>query len=363
MPGKARSERPRQRLRLARSRRTPVAGGPPRRAKGNPWPAPAIGAQGSRAPCTGSWKTGHHRAVTPALAPTLSLGPVDVYVGAQGGKYPDGNQVIVRGRDARMAFDTPPISNHIGPALDTVDLVVLGHVHEDHMSGLHRLPHAPVHVHHADLAAAQSWAGLCRHYGYPAPVLEHQRAKLVERFHYQPRPDAVGYDDGAVWDLGGVRVRALHAPGHTSGHCVLRVEPMGIAFIGDIDLSGFGPYYGDATGSLAQFRRTLDDIQRMEATAWITSHHKGVITDRGTFIGLVQAYARRIDERQLRLLQMLSPGPRTLEDLVRQRLLYQPDQHDWWFDCAERHSIAQHLQQGLQDGTVRQLDDGRWAKV
>jgi cytochrome c553 len=35
-----------------------------------------------------------------------------------------------------------------------VDLVILGHVHEDHMAGLHRLPHAPVQVHEAYLAAA-----------------------------------------------------------------------------------------------------------------------------------------------------------------------------------------------------------------
>jgi glyoxylase-like metal-dependent hydrolase (beta-lactamase superfamily II) len=295
--------------------------------------------------------------------PTLNFGPVTVYVGQQAGKYPDGNQVIVQGSHTRVAFDTPPISNHIGPALDGVDLVILGHVHEDHMAGLHRLPDTPVHVHHADLAAAHSWPGLCRHYGYPAPLLEAQHAKLVEAFNYHPRPDATGYGDGAVWDLGGVRVRALHMPGHTAGHCVLLVEPQGIAFIGDIDLSGFGPYYGDATSSLAQFRQTLQRVQDLPASTWITSHHKGVITERSTFIGLVQAFARRIDERQQRLLQLLAPGPCTLADLVRQRLLYQSDQDGWWFDCAEQHSIAQHLQEGLLDGTVRQLDDGRWERA
>ena len=30
-----------------------------------------------------------------------------------------------------------------------------------------------------------------------------------------------------------MRVRAVHLPGHTAGHCVLLVEPQGIAFIGD----------------------------------------------------------------------------------------------------------------------------------
>jgi glyoxylase-like metal-dependent hydrolase (beta-lactamase superfamily II) len=59
------------------------------------------------------------------------------------GKYPDGNQVIVQGaHDQRVAFDTPLVANRIGPDFDDVDLVILGHVHEDHMAGLHRVPHA-----------------------------------------------------------------------------------------------------------------------------------------------------------------------------------------------------------------------------
>ena len=101
----------------------------------------------------------------------LRFGPVAVHLGEKSGKYPDGNQVIVQGADQRVAFDTPLVANRIGPDFDDVDLVILGHVHEDHMTGLHRVPHAAVQVHHADLAAAQSWDGLSRHFGYPPAVL------------------------------------------------------------------------------------------------------------------------------------------------------------------------------------------------
>ncbi|NIP74260.1 MAG: MBL fold metallo-hydrolase, partial [Gammaproteobacteria bacterium] len=72
-------------------------------------------------------------------------------------------------------------------------------------------------------------------------------------------------------------VRAVHMPGHTRGHSVLLVEPGAIAFIGDIDLSGFGPYYADACSNLAEFRSTLERIEHLEARAWITFHHKGVV--------------------------------------------------------------------------------------
>ena len=81
-----------------------------------------------------------------AAIPRADFGRVTVFFGEKNGKYPDANQVIVRGTDTQAAFDTPIVANRIGPEFDTSDIVILGHVHEDHMAGLHRLPRAPVHV-------------------------------------------------------------------------------------------------------------------------------------------------------------------------------------------------------------------------
>ena len=292
----------------------------------------------------------------------LRFGPVAVHLGDKSGKYPDGNQVLVHGADLQVAFDTPQVANRIGPDFDHVDLVILGHVHEDHMAGLHRVPKAGVQVHQADLAAAQSWAGLSAHYGYPAAVLADLKTQIERDFHYQARPDAVAYADGATWDLGGgVRVRAHHLPGHTAGHCALVVDSEGLAFIGDIDLSGFGPYYGDATSSLAQFRQSLQAVAALDARVWVTSHHRAVITDRAEFLAQLAAFAHKIDERSQRLLALLQPGPQSLASLVRQRLLYPPDHTALWVDCAERRSIGLHLDELLADGRVRQVDEGLFA--
>ena len=50
-----------------------------------------------------------------------------------------------------------------------------------------------------------------------------------------------------------------------------------------------------------------------------------------------------------------------LDDLVRARILYRPGQDDWWCDGGERRSITQHLDELVDHGRVRQLDDGRFA--
>ena len=297
------------------------------------------------------------------MASVLNFGAVRVHLGEKSGKYPDGNQLIVQGADMRVAFDTPEVANRIGPELDTVDLVILGHVHEDHMAGLHRRTHAPVQVHEADLAAAQSWDGLCQHYGYPAEVLEAMHAIVQKDFHYQPRPDATGYSEGALWDLGGgVRVRAHHLPGHTAGHCALVVESEGLAFIGDIDLSGFGPYYGDATSNLSDFRHTLKKVAELDARIWATSHHKSVITDRAQFLADLARFASKIDERSAQLLGYLQT-PHSLHELVSRRLLY-PQGYDVPFvPCAERNTIDMHLEELLAQGQIQSLEDGRFVAV
>lgn len=228
------------------------------------------------------------------------------------------------------------------------------------MAGLHRLPHAAVHVHERDLAAARSWPGLVRHYGLSPGVREAMRTGIEREFHYAPRPDAVGYADGAVWDLGGSRVRAIHMPGHTSGHCVLLVEPEGVAFIGDIELSGFGPYYGDATSNLDEFRRTLERLPGIPARTWVTSHHRGVYTDRATFLEALAAYVARIGERSERLVSMIAGVPKTLDQLAAERLIYPLDYGAVWVFDAERRTIAQHLEELITAGRVVVDEGGRY---
>ena len=287
------------------------------------------------------------------------FGPVKVVLGEKSGKYPDGNQVIVQGRDTKAVFDMPLVANRIPRELEGTDLVVLGHMHEDHAAGLHLLPRAKVFAHSADLAAVQSWEGLSKHYGYGPEVLTAMRAKIEKEFHYTPRPDAVGYEHGQTWDLGGSTVKAWHMPGHTAGHCVLTVEPEGVAFIGDIDLSSFGPYYGDGCSSLAAFRRTLDTVADIPARVWVTSHHKGVITDREEFLWLLAAFKERIRRREEAILAELAKGPRTLEDLVAHRFVYPPGLDILWVDNVERFTIRQHLNEWTAEGRVL-LEEGRY---
>ncbi len=298
------------------------------------------------------------------IIPSAEFGPVRIYLGEKSGKYPDGNQLIVQGADSRAVFDSPLVSHRIGDDFDQADLVIQGHIHEDHTAGLSRLPHAPVYVHSSDLRAIQSWEGSKSAYGYSEAGWKGQKQYMLNKFHFVLRPDATAYEDNAEWNLGGgVKIRAIHMPGHTAGHCVLLVEPVGLAFIGDIDLTGFGPYYGDFSSSLKEIRRTLQRLPSIPANIWVTSHHRGIYTDRERMLQDLNAFENQINRRQQRILRLLSEGPCSLEDLIDRRVLWPEGYEEFWVEDTERYTISRHLDELIAVGRVRAREDGSYSSV
>ncbi|MBX3026983.1 MBL fold metallo-hydrolase [bacterium] len=292
-----------------------------------------------------------------------TFGRVTVLVGEKTGKYPDGNSLWIRGRDAVAVVDPSLSVARRAGELGAVDLVIQSHVHEDHVAGLFRFPTARVVAHRADLPGLHHLDGLLAIYGYAdARLLATLRTWVVEEFHYAARPDASAYEDGAVFDLGGTAVRAIHLPGHTRGHSALLVEPEGVLFLGDIDLSSFGPYYGDAWSDLEDFERSLARVREIEARVWVSFHHAGVIEDRATFLAKLDRFAARIGEREAALLDHLA-APRTLEELVRHRFLYPPHAQLSYADAAERRTIAQHLARLERARRVERIAEHTWRRI
>ncbi len=280
------------------------------------------------------------------------FGNVTVLVGDKNGKYPYGNSILVRGHQ-RTAICDPSLSvvDRAEELRDRADLVVLSHVHEDHIAGVHLFPHAEVHAHHDDALGLRSLDGLMQMYGHAD--VDNDMEALVAAFHYVARPDTQGFGDGAVFDLGGSIIRAIHLPGHTRGHCALLVEPEGVLFLGDIDLTGFGPYYGDAWSSLDDFERSLQRVGAIEARVWVSFHHVGVVEDRAVFEDKLARFAGKIVARDNQLLEFLSQ-PRSVAEMVARRFLYPEHATMSFIDAAEERTIRQHLDRLVRAGVVEQ---------
>ncbi len=87
---------------------------------------------------------------------------------------------------------------------------------------------------------------------------------------------------------------------------------------------------------------------------WITSHHKGVITERETFLQLLHAFREKIDRRERAILEALQGPGLSLDDLVARRFMYPPGYHDVFVEDAERRCIGEHLSILVEQGRVRE---------
>jgi glyoxylase-like metal-dependent hydrolase (beta-lactamase superfamily II) len=283
---------------------------------------------------------------------------VSVLVGDANGAYPSGNSLLVRGAGETVLIDPSVTVVARGGAPAPVDAVINSHAHEDHMAGNGVFPDARVHIHDEDLPGARSMDGLMAVYGLTGEAREAFEAVVLEEFHFTPRPDATGFSDGHVFDLGGgVTVEAVHLPGHTRGHSGFRMD--GVFFLSDIDLTGFGPYYGDVWSDLEDFDASLRQVRDEEADFYVTFHHKGVIEGRETFVEMVDAFAAVIERRHQAMLEFLRE-PHSIDEMRAHRFIYRPHVQMAFVESVERRSAELHVQRMLHRGEATEVAPGRF---
>ena len=115
--------------------------------------------------------------------------------------------------------------------------IALTHAHMDHVGGVAKLkklkPEAKIILHKADefiykeLPEQPSWIGIPRS----------QWASLGFDYEAPPRVDEY-WTDGQSYNVGELRFRVLHCPGHTPGHVVLFEPHEKKMFVGDVLFAG-----------------------------------------------------------------------------------------------------------------------------
>lgn len=283
---------------------------------------------------------------------------VTVLVGDRNGGYPSGNSIVVRGSAETVIIDPSVTVVANGGAGVPVGAVINSHGHEDHVAGNGLFADARVHIHEADLLAVQSLDGMMEVYGFEGAEETATREMFLTEFHFTDRPDALGFTDGQVFDLGGIEVEAVHLPGHTRGHSGFRI-PGGVFFLSDIDLTGFGPYYGDVWSDLEDFEASLHQVREEDAEFYVTFHQKGIIEGRATFLEMIDSYLAVIPRRHQAMLDFLAE-PRSLDDLMRHRFMYREHVPAEMADRAERRCAELHIQRMLARGEAEQTDDARY---
>ncbi len=165
------------------------------------------------------------------------------------------------------------------------------------------------------------------------------------------------YKDGKVFTFGQVEMEIINSPGHSEGHCCLLFPRQRVAYTTDIDLTAWGPYYGDSDSDIDLFLTSARALCFLDVDFFITGHEAGVMS-KPEFLRRIEEYLAIIDQRDSKILLALQE-PLAIDDLTQLGIIYGGPQFvagDPWVFAWEKMSLMQHLGRLLKRGSIGFLE-------
>ena len=265
--------------------------------------------------------------------------------GEQNGQFPFSNGLMIE-TGLRVLVDTGfgPSRREAVKDRGKVDVIVNTHFHIDHAYGNQFFPEVQIWAHTFDAPALRSPEQFRAYTGFPG-------SREFPDFPGGPPAQIVDRElvDGEVLDFGDVVLKVIHTPGHTPGHIALFEPKAGILFSGDIDLSPFGPWYGNMRSDLEEFRHSIMCLIELNPKVLVTGH-SGIISDN--IQGRLKEYADKFDLRDEQILQHLSAS-KSLAELVDMKIIYRrfPEPQKL-YRFFEETMLEKHLQRLLKQGRI-----------
>ena len=304
----------------------------------------------------------------------MELGRIKIIPGERGGRFPFCNTLLI---DDLVKVIVDP-----GAGLDRlsevrksvhVDMVLNTHYHFDHIAYNYIFNDSKIYMNEHEGGCFRSIEEVARRIGAAEIYGEDWVKDWLERVFREDTPQSPyspqnrhewvlstarldgTYRWGQVFDLGETRMEVVGAPGHSQGFSCLYFPGEGAVYTADIDLTGFGPWYGDSGSDIDQFIESSRKIAGLDADYFITGHEAGVLS-RTEFRNGLDAYLEKIAGRERKIASALEK-PMTLKEIAEMGLMYgKKFLVDQWVRAWEELMVAKHLERMADRGDL--LFDG-----
>ncbi len=283
---------------------------------------------------------------------------ISLILGKNQGRYPYCHSLLLED-DMTVLIDPASDEQFLRNLAQTkkVDAVILSHYHEDHFWFSYLFPQAELWVPELDAPAMESLDRLLDEYRMEGERRETWRKILTGQYHYQPRKVSRLLREGDRISLGKLEMKVMHTPGHTPGHSCFQFPAQDLIYLADIDLTRFGPWYGDRGSDLDQIISSAKRIAGINHQTYVASHEQALY--RGSIEKEVEKYLAVIEDREEKLRDLLET-PRTIEEIVAARIIYRkPREPRDFYEFGEWAMLTKHLERMVKRGKIKQ-DAGKY---
>ncbi|MGV9197667.1 MAG: MBL fold metallo-hydrolase [Promethearchaeia archaeon] len=278
--------------------------------------------------------------------------------GQRDGKYPYSHSLLI----GKTIIDTGISSGYLRKLKRKypIENVFLTHWHEDHISGNRLLKKAKFFAHGNDAPVIEDVEKMYNYY-YVDDIPEQTELfeMILEGLRLKnTKVNQLISDNQIIETENGFKIKVIHTPGHSAGHCCILELNSGTAFLGDIDLSNFGPWYAAKDSSLGDFEKSIRRMENIDIKLAVTSH-KGVVSGKKNIEKSLTKYREVLTQRENKILSFLSQR-RELElmDLTEKNIIYSHySQYEVYEKMAEKVMIHQHLVKLVNEGIIKKENE------
>ena len=276
------------------------------------------------------------------------IGPIIIVEGPNHSKVPYSRSLFIdcsdkvlidSGADPKALLD---IDQQYG-----IDLIINTHYHPDHTQHNYLFENATKWINPIEFKTALTFEGVANENGifqeWGSKGVEMWRENLPKEWIESLGDISGTYEYEVEYNFSGVKVHFLHTPGHTKGLSCPYFPDFGVVYVGDYDMTSFGPWYNGTDGDIDDFIMSAKRLLSLDADTFITGHQKGIFSKK-EFQQALEKYLTIIDKRDQIIEKHVRQGL-TFEELTNigifypKKMLAEPILQTW-----ERSGIRKHLQ-------------------
>jgi glyoxylase-like metal-dependent hydrolase (beta-lactamase superfamily II) len=277
-------------------------------------------------------------------------------------KFPEANSLLIDEKPLTLV-DAGSSMEHlyktlsdIGHSLTDIEQIVLTHCHIDHKghaATIQEQSDCDIICHPLAKKGVETLGGLVDEYG----IAEHPLYDVWREYIDSIMPYVVAdctvtdtFSDKETIVVGDTQLIPIYAPGHTHDHTIIGINGLETILLVDIDLTNFGPWYGNVVSNIADFRKSLSNVIALEPKVGISSHLIEPVED-GLIERLVR-YSEVFEAREEKIIKSIREGLNTIDKLasvptVYPRLPYPP------YLIFEEYMLLKHVEDMNDRGIIK----------